>query len=66
MRALTSIRVREIAEVAKISLEQHRSDDAAFVRRIIAIGVGKLVSFCPEFAPDMKTLLGDLLNDQNA
>ena len=66
MRALTSIRVREIAEVAKMSLEQHKNDEAAFVRRIIALGVGKLVSFCPEFVLEMRGLLAELLADVNA
>jgi len=49
LRALSSIRVREIAEVARLSIEQHVLDDSPFVRRIAALGINKLHSFCPEF-----------------
>lgn len=63
LRALTSIRVREIAEIARLSLEEHASDRSHFVRRIVAIGISKLYGFCPEFKEDLKQLIVRLLAD---
>ncbi|CAL6025473.1 Adaptor_protein complex large chain subunit BetaA [Hexamita inflata] len=65
LRALSSIRVREIAEVARLSIEQHVNDESPFVRRIAALGISKLYSFCPEFAMDLRVLLERSLNDMN-
>lgn len=65
LRALSSIRVQEIAEIARLSIEQHVMDESPFVRRIAAIGIGKLYGFCPDFKEDLKTLLERILNDTN-
>lgn len=63
LRALSSIRVREIAEVARLSIEQHVLDESPFVRRIAALGINKLYSFCPEFKADLRKLLERALDD---
>lgn len=63
LRALSSIRVREIAEVARLSIEQHILDDSPLVRRIAVLGINKLYSFCPEFKADLRKLLERSLDD---